>query len=267
MKKLSKTLLCVASAVVLLAACGKQENKDAQNAASSSTPEPTVYVVGAEATFAPFEYQTEQKEIVGFDIDLMNAIADKAGFKVKFVNTPFEGIFNFLAQGDRDMIASAVTITNERKQTVDFSDPYYESTQLIVVPKDSTVTKFRDLEKLTVGVQSGTTGDEQVQKLLGKSNPKIKRLESATLALKELEGGGVDAVVLDTGPVKNYVKNNAALGFHFISDPDFPKEYYGIAVKKGNAALLVKVNQGLAAVKADGTYDKIFKKYFSEDVK
>jgi len=103
--------------------------------------------------------------------------------------------------------------------------------------------------------------------LLGKSNPKIKRLESATLALKELEGGGVDAVVLDTGPVKNYVKNNAALGFHFISDPDFPKEYYGIAVKKGNADLLAKVNTGLAAVKADGTYQKIYNKYFADEAK
>lgn len=263
MKRLSKALLCVASSVFLLAACGKKENKEAQVAA----PAPSVYIVGAEATFAPFEYQNEQKEIVGFDVDLMNAIADKAGFKVKFVNTPFEGIFNFLAQGDRDLLASAITITDERKQTVDFSAPYYESTQLIVVPKDSKVTKFKDLEKLTVGVQSATTGDEVVQKLLGKSNPKIKRLESATLALKELEGGGVDAIVLDTGPVKNYVKNNAALGFHFISDPDFPKEYYGIAVKKGNTALLAKVNQGLAAVKADGTYDKIFKKYFADETK
>lgn len=260
MKKLSKALLCVASSVVLLAACGKQESKEAQTGAP-------VYVVGAEATFAPFEYQNAQNQIDGFDVDLINAVADKAGFKVKFVNTPFEGIFNFLAQGDRDLLVSAITITDERKQTVDFSDPYYESTQLIVVPKGSTVTKFRDLEKLTVGVQSATTGDEQVQKLLGKSNPKIKRLESATLALKELEGGGVDAVVLDTGPVKNYVKNNPTLGFHFISDPDFPKEYYGIAVKKGNTALLAKVNQGLAAIKADGTYDKIFKKYFSEDAK
>ncbi|PUA17096.1 basic amino acid ABC transporter substrate-binding protein [Glaciimonas sp. PCH181] len=264
MKKVSKALLCIASSVVLLAACGKQESKEEKTASAAA---PAEYIVGAEATFAPFEYQTEQKEIVGFDVDLMNAIADKAGFKVKFVNTPFEGIFNFLAQGDRDLLASAITITDERKQTVDFSEPYYESTQLIVVPKGSTVTKFTDLKSLTVGVQSATTGDETVQKLLGKSNPKIKRMESATLALKELEGGGVDAVVLDTGPVKNYVKNNASLGFHFISDPDFPKEYYGIAVKKGNTALLAKVNDGLAAIKADGTYQKIFSKYFADDVK
>ncbi|KAF3997572.1 basic amino acid ABC transporter substrate-binding protein [Glaciimonas immobilis] len=263
MKKLSKAFICVASSVFLLTACGKKESKEAQ-VAPARTP---IYTVGAEATFAPFESQNEQKEIVGFDVDLMNAIADKAGFKVKFVNTPFEGIFNFLAQGDRDMLASAITITDERKLTVDFSDPYYQSTQLIVVPKNSTVTKFRDLEKLTVGVQSATTGDEVVQKLLGKSNPKIKRLESATLALKELEGGGVDAVVLDTGPVKNYVKNNPTLGFRFISDPEFPKEYYGIAVKKGNIALLTKVNHGLAAVKADGTYDKIFKKYFADEAR
>ncbi|MQR01826.1 basic amino acid ABC transporter substrate-binding protein [Glaciimonas soli] len=265
MKNVSKMQLCIAStvfaAVCLLTACGKQEPKTA------TAPSQTEYLVGAEATFAPFEFQNEQKEIEGFDVDIMHAIADKGGFKVKFVNTPFEGIFNFLAQGDRDLVASAVTITDERKQTVDFSDPYFESTQYIVVPKDSKVTKFTDLKTLTVGVQSATTGDEAVQKLLGKSNPKIKRMDSAMMTLKELEGGGVDAVVLDTGLVNNYIKNNSAEGFRAITDPDFPKEYYGIAVKKGNTALLEKVNKGLAAIKADGTYQTIYQKYFGNATK
>ena len=265
MKNVSKIWLCLVATIFLLTACGKQDAKPAAQAgAASDTRE---YVVGAEATFAPFEFQNEQKEIVGFDVDIMHAIADKGGFKIKFVNTPFEGIFNFLAQGDRDLIASAITITDERKQTVDFSDPYFDSTQYIVVPKGSKVTKFTDLKTLSVGVQSATTGDEAVQKLLGKSNPKIKRMESAMMALKELEGGGVDAVVLDTGLVKNYIKNNPTEGFHAITDPDFPKEYYGIAVKKGNAELLAKVNTGLAAIKADGTYQTIYNKYFSDDAK
>ncbi|MGB7194423.1 MAG: basic amino acid ABC transporter substrate-binding protein [Collimonas pratensis] len=261
MKRIFNLSLCVLSAALLLAACGKQEPK------TTAAAEPKVYLVGAEATFAPFEYQNEQKEIVGFDVDVMNAIADKAGFKIKFVNTPFEGIFNFLAQGDRDLLASAITITDERKQTVDFSEPYFEANQLIVVPKDSKVTKFADLKNMKVGVQSATTGDEIVQKELGKSNPNIKRLESATLVMKELEGGGVEAVVSDNGVIKNYIKNNPSEGFRFIADPEFPKEYYGIAVKKGNADLLAKVNQGLAAIKADGTYDKIYAKYFADTAK
>jgi len=261
MKRIFNLTLCAFSAALLLTACGKQEPK------ATAAAEPKVYLVGAEATFAPFEYQNEQKEIVGFDVDVMNAIADKGGFKIKFVNTPFEGIFNFLAQGDRDLLASAITITDERKQTVDFSAPYFEANQLIVVPKDSKVTKFADLKNMKVGVQSATTGDEIVQKELGKSNPNIKRLESATLVMKELEGGGVEAVVSDNGVIKNYIKNNPSEGFRFIADPDFPKEYYGIAVKKGNAELLAKVNQGLTAIKADGTYDKIYAKYFADTAK
>jgi polar amino acid transport system substrate-binding protein len=261
MKRIFTLGLCALSAALLLTACGKQEPKTATAA------QQTVYLVGAEATFAPFEYQNEQKEIVGFDVDVMNAIADKGGFHIKFVNTPFEGIFNFLTQGDRDLLASAITITEERKQNVAFSDPYFEANQLIVVPKDSKVTSFADLKNLKVGVQSATTGDEIVQKELGKSNPNIKRLESATLVMKELEGGGIEAVVADNGVVKNYIKNNPSDGFRFISDPAFPKEYYGIAVKKGNTELLEKVNKGLAAIKADGSYDQIYAKYFSDSTK
>lgn len=119
MKKLSKALVCIVSSAILLAACSKQESKTPQTLA----PAPTQYIVGVEAACAPFEVQNEQKEIVGFDVDLMNVIADKAGFKVKFVNTPFEGIFNFLAQGDRDILISSTTITDLRKQKVDFSNP------------------------------------------------------------------------------------------------------------------------------------------------
>lgn len=258
MRQFFKLGLCVMTTALLLAACGKQESKTSVGSAHG------VYLVGAEATFAPFEYQNEQKEIVGFDIDIMHAIADKAGFKIKFVNTPFEGIFNFLAQGDRDLLASAITITEERKQTVDFSNPYFDANQLIVVPKNAKITKFDDLKNMTVGVQSATTGDEIVQKLLGKNNPNIKRLESATLVLKELETGGVEAVVSDSGVVKNYLKNNPSGNFRLISDPNFPKEQYGIAIKKGNADLVAKVNQGLAAIKTDGTYDRIYAKYFTD---
>lgn len=251
----------VATAALVLAACGKKE----EPVAAAPAPAPAaakVYTVGTDAAYAPFESQNEKGEIVGFDIEVMQAVAAKGGFEVKFVNTPWEGIFNSLAQGDRDIIVSAVTITDERKQTMDFSDPYFDAAQLIAVRQDSKVAAFADLKTLKVGVQTGTTGDEVVSDLLGKTSTNIKRFESTPLALKELEAGGVDAVVADNGVIQHYVANNAAGGFKTVADASFVPEQYGIVVKKGNAELLGKINTGLAAIKADGTYEAIRAKYF-----
>ena len=250
---------------LVLAACGKQEAAApaAPAASAAAAPPPAkVYVVGTDAAYAPFESQNEKGEIVGFDIDVVAAVAKKAGIEVKFVNTPWEGIFNNLAQGDRDLLVSAITITEERKQTIDFSAPYFDAQQLIAVKADSKVAKFDDLKKLKVGVQTGTTGDEVVTKLLGKTSTDVKRFESTPLALKELESGGVDAVVADNGVVIHYVANNTGAQFKTVADASFTPEQYGIAVKKGNAELLEKINKGLADIKADGTYDKIYAQYF-----
>ena len=257
------------AAGLVLAACGKQEPPapapvaSAPEAASAPAPAPAkVYTVGTDAAYAPFESQNDKAEIVGFTIDVMSAVAQKGGFEVKFVNTPWEGIFNALQQGDRDMLASSITITDERKQTMDFSAPYFDAVQLIAVKQDSKVAKFDDLKKMKVGVQTGTTGDEVVTKLLGKTSANVKRYESTPLALKELEAGGVDAVVADNGVVIHYVANNPGAQFKTVADASFVPEQYGFAVKKGNAELLALVNKGIADIKADGTYDKIFAKYF-----
>lgn len=255
---------------LLLAACGKKEEPAPAApapapapVASAPAPAPAkVYVVGTDAAYAPFESQNEKGEIVGFSMDLLSAVAAKGGFEIKFVNTPWEGIFNSLGQGDRDLLISSITITDERKQTMDFSAPYFDAYQLIAVKASSKVTKFDDLKKLKVGVQTGTTGDEVVTKLQGKNSTSVKRFESTPLALKELEAGGVDAVVADNGVVVNYVTNNPAAKFKTVADKAFAPEQYGIAVKKGNAELLDKINKGLAAVKADGSYDQIYAKTF-----
>jgi polar amino acid transport system substrate-binding protein len=253
---------------LLLSACGKKTETPPAPAASeavASAPAPApakVYVVGTDAAYAPFESQNEKGEIVGFDIDVVTAVAKKAGIEVKFVNTPWEGIFNTLQQGDRDLLVSAVTITEERKQSNDFSNPYFDAQQLIAVKANSKISKFDDLKKLKVGVQTGTTGDEVVSKLQGKTSANIKRFESTPLALKELEAGGVDAVVADNGVIINYVANNAASKFKTVADKAFAPEQYGIVVKKGNSDLLGKLNKGLADIKADGTYDQIYAKYF-----
>jgi len=253
------------AAGLLLAACGKKEEPAPAPAPVASAPAPAparVYVVGTDAAYAPFESQNEKGEIVGFTVDVVNAVAAKAGLEVKFVNTPWEGIFNALGQGDRDLVVSAVTITDERKGTMDFSAPYFDAVQLIAVKENSKVAKFADLKKLKVGVQTGTTGDEAVSKLLGKTNTNIKRFESTPLALKELEAGGVDAVVADNGVVINYVANNPGGKFKTVSDTEIAPEQYGIAVKKGNTELLGRINKALGEIKADGTYEKIYTQYF-----
>jgi polar amino acid transport system substrate-binding protein len=254
------------AAGIALAACGKSAPPPAAAPpvpATAAAPAPVkVHVVGTDAAYAPFEYQNERGEIVGFDIEVVGAIAKKAGIEVKFVNTPWEGIFNTLAQGDRDLLVSAITITEERRQSMDFSDPYFDAAQLIAVKLDSKIARFDDLKTRKVGVQTGTTGDEVVSKLLGKTSPDIRRFESTPLALKELEAGGVDAVVADNGVVINYVANNSGGKFKTVSDKAFAPEQYGLAVKKGNTELLGKLNKGLAAIRADGTYTEIYNKYF-----
>jgi polar amino acid transport system substrate-binding protein len=256
---------------VFLIACGKQSIPETSNtssaasSAASAAPVPApqkIYKVGTDAAYAPFESQNEKGEIVGFNIEVVKAIAEKAGIQVVFINTPWEGIFNALTQGDRDLLVSSITITEERKQTMDFSAPYFDAQQLIAVRTNLKVAKFDDLKKLKVGVQTGTTGDEAVSKLLGKTNTNIKRFEFTPLALKELENGGIDAVVADNGVVIHYVANNAGSKFKTVADPSFVPEQYGIAVKKGNTVLLEKINKGLANIKADGNYDKIYAKYF-----
>lgn len=256
-------------AALAIAGCGKQPEAAAPAAASAPPPPAAarVLVVGTDAAYTPFESQNDKGEIVGFDIDVVKAVAQKAGIEVKFVNTPWEGIFNALDQGDRDLLVSAITITDERRQTMDFSQPYFDARQLIAVKSDSPVAKFDDLKTLKVGVQNGTTGDEVVGKLLGKSSTAIKRFESTPLALKELEAGGVQAVVADNGVVVHYLANNAAGGFKTVSDAGFPVEKYGIAVKKSNADLLARINQGLEAIRTDGTYAKIYASHFGAEAK
>jgi polar amino acid transport system substrate-binding protein len=219
-------------------------------------------VVGTDAAYAPVRVAERE----GRDRRLRHRRRDRrrqeGRLRGQVRQHPWEGIFNTLGAGRPRPAVSAITITDERKQTMDFAGPYFDAQQLIAVKKTSKISKFDDLKKLKVGVQTGTTGDEVVSKLQGKTSTNIKRFESTPLALKELEAGGVDAVVADNGVVINYVANNADSKFKTVADKAFAPEQYGIAVKKGNAELLDKLNKGLADIKADGTYDQIYAKYF-----
>ncbi len=258
-------LLSVAalSVGVLLSACNKPASEPAAAAPAAPAPAARVVTVGTDPTYAPFEFQNEKGEIVGFDIDVVRAAAQKVGLEVKFVSTPWEGAINALTQGDRDLLVSAITITDERKQSIDFTEPYFEASQLIAVSASSTATQLADLKKSKIGVQTSTTGEEVVVKLLGKTNSNIKRFESTPLALSELAAGGVDAVVADNGVVSHYLANNPSAKFKALSDPSFAPEFYGLALKKGNTELQTLLNKGLADIKADGSYQKIYDTYFA----
>jgi polar amino acid transport system substrate-binding protein len=220
-------------------------------------------VVGSSATYRPFAYESPTKEIVGYDVDMIRAIAQKAGLQVKIVNTPWTGIFAALNNGDVDLVISGVTINDKRKQSYDFTAPYFEARQLIAVHKDSTVKSLKDLAGKKVGVVTGSTADDLASREFGKTNPDIRRFESTPVVVAELANTGLDAAIGDNGVIAFRVQEHKNL--KTVSDPSFPKEYFGIVVKQGNKALLAKLNAGLAAIKADGTYAQIYKKWFQAD--
>jgi polar amino acid transport system substrate-binding protein len=220
-------------------------------------------VVGSSATYRPFAYENPAKEIVGYDVDIIKAVAAKAGLQIKIVNTPWTGIFAALNNGDVDLVISGVTINDKRRQSYDFTAPYFEARQLIAVPASSTAKTLKDLAGKKVGVVTGSTADDAASREFGKSNPDIRRFESTPVVIAELAAGGLDAAIGDNGVIAFRVQEHK--GLKTVNDPSFPKEFFGIVVKQGNKALLDKLNAGLAAVKADGSYATAYKKWFQHD--
>ena len=220
-------------------------------------------VVGSSATYRPFAYENPNKEIVGYDVDIIKAVAQKAGVLIKIVNTPWTGIFAALNNGDVDLIISGVTINDKRKQSYDFTAPYFEARQLIAVPKDSSIKNLKDLAGKKIGVVNGSTGDDIASRQFGKTNSDIRRFESTPVVISELVNNGLDAAIGDNGVISFRAQDHKQL--KTVNDPSFPKEFFGIVVKQGNKALLDKLNAGLAAVKADGSYAQIYKKWFNAD--
>lgn len=221
------------------------------SAGTAIAAEPT-YVVGSGGTYRPFEYENSQKQL--------------EGSQIKLVNTPWEGIFATLGSGDRDIIISGITITDKRKQMVDFSDPYFPAEQTIVVPKGSKVDSIAALKNLNVGVVNSSTGDIVVSDVLGKNSTAIKRFDNTSLMLQELYEDGIAAAVGDVGVAKFYLKTHPEKAFELVSDDKFERQYFGIAVAKGNEELRSKINSGLQKIVADGTYAKIYEKWFDAQV-
>jgi ABC-type transport system substrate-binding protein len=229
-----------------------------------ATPAPLgKLVVGTNAEFPPFEFVDENGDLAGFDMDLFEAIAQAAGFEYEFVNTRWDGIFVALASGEFDAVISGATITDERKETVDFSAPYFNAGQMVTVQADNTeINGPEDLPGHIVGVQLGTTGDIAATEIVG--DDMMKRYDEYTLAFQGLANGDVDAVVCDSPTSAEVVGANPELALKVVGDP-FTDELYGIAVIKDRPEVLAAINTGLATVRGDGTYNDIYREWFATE--
>lgn len=214
-------------------------------------------IVGTDATYAPMESMDSSGNIVGIDIDIVKAIAEEVGVEVEFKNIGWEPLFPAVKNGEVDFAVSSITITDDRKKEFDFTEPYYIAKQVILVPEDSDISKFKDLKDKKVSVQINTTGHEVVKELLGNTNPNIIAAETMPLAIEEMLNGNADTSVGDNSVVNEYLKNNPDKKLKVIEDDSFEKEYYGLMVKKGNQEVIDLLNEGIEKIKENGKLKEI----------
>jgi polar amino acid transport system substrate-binding protein len=241
-----RALAVCSLAVVMIAGCAKKgANK---------------IVVASDCTWPPMEFVDDSKQIVGLDIDLIKAIAQAEGFEVEILNTAWDGIFAGLSGGKYDAVISSVTITDERTKEMDFSNPYLNAGQILVVRKESTgVSTLEDFKGKTAGAQIGTTGAIAIDKI-----PAIKKktYDEIGLGIEDLVNKRIDVVVCDKPTAVNYaLKNEKYKSKLMIIGKPFTNEFYGIAIKKGNAAIIEKINAGLKKVQDSGELQKIEDKW------
>jgi polar amino acid transport system substrate-binding protein len=244
-KKVLCAVLMVAAAVAVFAEGQQEDNK---------------IVVATDATWPPMEFVNEDKEIVGFDIDLMRMVAEEAGFEVEFKNTAWDGIFAGLGNENYDAVISSVTITEERKENMDFSVPYLNAGQVLIVRKETTgVTTLEDLKGERVGAQIGTTGSMEVNKVDG---VELRNYDELGLAIEDLANGRIEGVVADTPIAADYALQNDNYKDKLkITGEPFTEEYYGVAVKKGNTEVLEMINEGLEKVLDSGKVEELKDKW------
>lgn len=208
---------------------------------------PKKIVVATDATWPPMEMVDKDKKIVGFDIDFLNAVAKEAGFTVEFKNTAWDGIFAGLESGQYNAIISSVTITEERQKKYDFSKPYIDAGQILIVPVAEKGLKLADLKGKKVGAQIGTTGAMEVKKAAG---VEMKTYDEVGLAFEDMAAGRIGGVVCDepTAIIYALQKDEYKSKFKIVGKA-FTKEAYGIVVKKGDKELVDLINKGIDAVK------------------
>ncbi|QIJ61956.1 transporter substrate-binding domain-containing protein [Streptomyces sp. JB150] len=208
--------------------------------------------------YPPFQSEIDGK-VQGFDVALIDLVADDLGVKQQILDTPFENFKTgaFLNSGECDLAAAGMTITEERKKNVDFSDPYFEATQAVLADKKSGISSFADLKGEKVGAQAQTTGEDYAK---SKGLDPVS-FESSDAVLNGLRTGQVEAVVIDYPVVQGWLKDKANADAFQVAEQLHTGEQYGFTVKKGNDKLREAINKAIADAKADGTYKKLYEQW------
>ena len=275
MKKISRRSFLAAAAVSVAAlamtACGGSASSAASSVASSAASSEAVSSAAAElttvetgkltmatnATFPPYEMTTDSGELEGIDVDTAKAIAEKLGLELQIDDMDFDAALLSVQQGKADIVMAGVTVTDERKAVMDFSDSYATGIQSIIVPNDSDIASPDDLAGKKIGTQRGTTGYIYCSDDFGEDS--VVAYDSGLTAVQALNNGQVDAVVIDNAPATEYVAANPGLK---VLDTSYAEEDYAIGMAKGSA-LEDAVNAVLEELKADGTLQAIVDKYIN----
>jgi len=266
MKKAKKflALLLVAIMAVSMSACGTDSTETGGNAAEETgASEQTTLIMGTSADFAPYEYY-DNDEIVGIDVEVAQAIADKLGYELEIMDMDFSSILVALSTGKVDMGIAAFTVTEERQKSVDFTDSYGVSTQVVIVKEGSEITDVSSLQNggYSIAVQLSSIGDSYVtDDLEAEGLCTVDRYNKATDTAAALTAGKADAVVIDQEVAKKLVENNEGLT---ILEDAYAVDEYAITLQKGSA-LTEEINGALEDLKADGTLQAIFDKYITTE--
>lgn len=249
-KKLLTMTLAMVMTACTLTACG------------GSSAKGNAITFGTNAEFPPFEYVTSNGvigEYDGIDMAIAKQIAEENGMTAAMENMEFDSLLVALQNGQIDAVIAGMTATDERRETVDFSTPYYTATQVMIVPEDSEITVAADMADKRICVVQGYTGEVCVQDM----GYDYEAFKKGTEAVMELTNGKCDVVVIDSATAQKYLNDNE--GLKIVEDPSaFESEEYAIAVQKGNTELLDKLNQAIKKMLADGTINELAVKYMEE---
>jgi ABC-type amino acid transport substrate-binding protein len=257
------TFVALLAAAMVAAGCGDDDEGDSGGATTGATADLDLtnegeLLVGSDIPFPPFE-QGDPPDYEGFDIDVINAIGEEMGLEVKIVDVPFDLVLQG-GSGRFDLAIAATTITPARENRIDFSDPYFESEQSLLVPIDGDIQTIDDLTSDTVvGVQDGTTGETYAG---DSSEAEVRAFPEIDDAYNALAGGQVDAVINDIDPNNTAAEDNPDLE---VVEAYPTGEQYGIVFPDDSPDLVAAVNEALATIKEDGTLDEIYQEWFQKD--
>lgn len=275
LKKVLAVLLAAVMAGGLLAGCSGGSGNSSKSAVDKIKDKGKL-VMYTNAAFPPFEY-AEGSKVAGVDVDIAQAVADELGVKLEVKDVKFATIVGAIKSGKADIGAAGMTITKERKKSVDFSDPYAKSVQYMIVANDSSFETLDDLAGKTIGVQEGTTGDlicsDETGEIKGDDGKKerdgilpgaeVKRYANAIVAAQDLKNGRLDAVVIDKLPAESITEKNSEFKTFEVVYADGSKtaEEYGIAVAKGNDDLVKVINDVIQKLNEEGKIDEFIIKH------